>query len=441
MFGVFMRTSSTRPVPLAAASLALLVVSAATGIAAGPNFHVITYFNQLGSPVGLVEGSPGVFFSLGAGDPQRVFTITPDGSRTVIATFTSSQSGGGPLVAGDDNRFYSTVEYPAHAGGLFSVSSAPGSRKIYPVQAVNPGLTQNLPDGNLLGIATGPLGAFYLATSDLNGNVTAFYQFPSGETPLFIALYASDGNCYGVSVLPDGSAYVYRATLLGSVTKIYNFPSESFNWSEASSLIQASDGNLYGTTSKTGGYGSIYKLTLTGEYTPLYTFQSSESQAPAALIEASDGNLYGATIGGRDQLFRITTSGDFTVLRTMSVYKDGECDCRLIQGSDGIIYGAATLGGHRGVGDIFSVDAGLPKPHPAAQQFQPASGPVGTKVRIWGGNLLAASVQFNGTPATAVANSGSSYVWATVPDGATTGPITVTTPGGTVTTAASFTVQ
>jgi hypothetical protein len=50
-------------------------------------------------------------------------------------------------------------------------------------------------------------------------------------------------------------------------------------------------------------------------------------------------------------------------------------------------------------------------------------------------------VQFNGTPATAVANSGSNYVWAIVPAGATTGPITITTPGGTVTTTASFTVK
>jgi hypothetical protein len=50
-------------------------------------------------------------------------------------------------------------------------------------------------------------------------------------------------------------------------------------------------------------------------------------------------------------------------------------------------------------------------------------------------------VQFNGTHATSVSNSGSNYVWATVPAGATTGPITVTTPGGLSTTPASFIVQ
>ena len=62
-------------------------------------------------------------------------------------------------------------------------------------------------------------------------------------------------------------------------------------------------------------------------------------------------------------------------------------------------------------------------------------------MRIWGQNLFGASVQFNGVPAAAVRNSGSNYVWATVPEGATTGPLAITTPGGTVTTKASFTVE
>jgi hypothetical protein len=50
-------------------------------------------------------------------------------------------------------------------------------------------------------------------------------------------------------------------------------------------------------------------------------------------------------------------------------------------------------------------------------------------------------VNFNGVPATAVSDSGANYVWATVPSGAASGPITVTTPGGTITTRASFTVE
>ena len=112
-----------------------------------------------------------------------------------------------------------------------------------------------------------------------------------------------------------------------------------------------------------------------------------------------------------------------------------------MQGSDGIIYGIAHAGGSTGSGAVFALDLGLAKPAPSAQKFLPESGAVGTNVRIWGSNLLSATVQFNGTPATTVSNSGSNYAFATVPAGAVTGPITVTTPGGSITTEANFTVQ
>jgi uncharacterized repeat protein (TIGR03803 family) len=112
-----------------------------------------------------------------------------------------------------------------------------------------------------------------------------------------------------------------------------------------------------------------------------------------------------------------------------------------LQGSDGKLYGMAQGGGPHGDGVFFALDAGLPAPKPQALEFSPASGAVGTKVRIWGRNLLQASAQFNGATAAGVYSSGPNYVWATVPEGATSGPITVITPGGTSTTAASFTVQ
>ncbi len=121
--------------------------------------------------------------------------------------------------------------------------------------------------------------------------------------------------------------------------------------------------------------------------------------------------------------------------------RDGACQCDLVLGSDGIIYGTAQGGGATGAGAVFALDVGLPKPQPWAGEFGPQAGPAGTRVRIWGHNLLAASVQFNGVPATAVSSSGPNYVWATVPSGAVTGPITVVTPGGANTTKSNFTVQ
>jgi hypothetical protein len=65
---------------------------------------------------------------------------------------------------------------------------------------------------------------------------------------------------------------------------------------------------------------------------------------------------------------------------------------------------------------------------------------VGTSVDVQGANFTGTtSVKFNGTAAHFTVNS-STRITATVPVGATTGPISVTTPNGTGTSSNSFTV-
>ncbi len=79
-------------------------------------------------------------------------------------------------------------------------------------------------------------------------------------------------------------------------------------------------------------------------------------------------------------------------------------------------------------------------PPPSISSFSPEQGQVGTAVTIVGSNFTGtSSVTFNGTPATfTVTNDG--QISTTAPAGAATGPITVTTPNGAVTSYASFTV-
>jgi hypothetical protein len=77
---------------------------------------------------------------------------------------------------------------------------------------------------------------------------------------------------------------------------------------------------------------------------------------------------------------------------------------------------------------------------PGIVGFTPTSGPVGTTVTITGRNLSGATqVAFNGTPATLVSDTATQIV-TRVPAGATTGPISVTTPKGTAIKAKTFTV-
>jgi IPT/TIG domain len=82
---------------------------------------------------------------------------------------------------------------------------------------------------------------------------------------------------------------------------------------------------------------------------------------------------------------------------------------------------------------------------PTITSFTPAFGPVGTSVIITGTNFsgtgfTTTSVKFNNVTATFVVNS-ATQITATVPTGATTGKISVTTPGGTATSTANFTVS
>ena len=73
--------------------------------------------------------------------------------------------------------------------------------------------------------------------------------------------------------------------------------------------------------------------------------------------------------------------------------------------------------------------------------FAPTSGPVGSSVILTGAGFTGASaVSFNGMTATSFSVDSDTQITVTVPTGATSGAIAVTTPGGTATSATSFTV-
>src|SRR5438445_273676 len=98
-----------------------------------------------------------------------------------------------------------------------------------------------------------------------------------------------------------------------------------------------------------------------------------------------------------------------------------------------------TAGGTAASTSNFTVTS-PPPPAPTISDFAPASGPVGTSVQINGTNFSGASaVTFNNITATYTVISPTT-IQATVPSAATTGPISVTTDGGTVSSVSNFTV-
>ncbi len=90
-------------------------------------------------------------------------------------------------------------------------------------------------------------------------------------------------------------------------------------------------------------------------------------------------------------------------------------------------------------GPTFTVLA----PLPVMSNITPLTGGVSETVTItgenFGGNITDNTVSFNGTTAV-ITSSSTTSITTSVPDGATTGPISITAPGGTVTSSEDFTV-
>jgi hypothetical protein len=430
--------------------IAVGILSAGPAVSGAATVRLIANMVQGATPNALIEGSPGLFYLL-AGGPNAIISVSTHGTITTLASFPDPgyilESNPGSIAA--NGLLYSSVANSPTVGNfvfnVFSVGTSASSEQIYSTQNFVPFVTGNLPDTKLFGLVYDSLNNSYLGTTDLKGNVTTFYPFAPYNRPAG-PIYGADGNYYGTSypAVAGATTYFYQVTPSGAFTQVATLPFVTVNYQGGGLVLEGTDGNFYGVQSTglgcpTTQHGGVYKLTPSGQYTLLHDFGTCAKAIVDSLIEASDGKLYGIT-EGPNIIFSLTKSGVYQNVAQLNGI-DGFCGCGIIQGHDGIIYGAASGGGSTGSGTVFAVDLGLPKPKPRAQRFHPATGPAGTQVLIWGYNLFEASVQFNGVPATVVRNSGSNYVWAAVPAGATSGPLTVTTPGGTTTTHASFTLQ
>jgi uncharacterized repeat protein (TIGR03803 family) len=424
--------------------------------------------------VTLVQGTDGNLYGTtysSTGTDGTVFKVTTAGSLTTLHTFCQ---GGYPcldgalpeagLTLGTDGNFYGTttgggtnsngtVFQITPAGKLTTLHSFDNTDGADPevalVQASN---------GNFYGTTTsggtGDIGTIFQITS--SGAFTSLHSFDNtdGVYPKTGLVQASNGNLYGATYEGGtGSGTVYDITTAGKLSTLAIFdPADGGG--ATGKLVQASNGNFYGTTigGGTSSQGTVYEITPAGKLTTLYSFCSkancTDGGTPyAGLIQASDGNLYGTTFaggtakycnGGCGTVFEITLAGKLTTLYnfcSQANCADGQSpQGGLVQDTNGTFYGTTYYGGTDGIGTIYSLSNGL---SPFVKVLQ-ASGKVGASIIILGTNLTGAtSVSFNGVAASFTVVS-STEIEATVPADATTGPITVVTPGGTLKTIVIF---
>jgi len=155
-----------------------------------------------------------------------------------------------------------------------------------------------------------------------------------------------------------------------TVTTLANFDGTNGAYPADVQLIQGPDGNLYGATAAGGvyGFGTIFKLAPNAGLTTLYNFTNgNDSGGPNGLVLDTDGDLYGTTVDAGfghvwGTAFKITTSGEFTVLHTFLGWpNEGGQANALILGPDGALFGTTYYGGtgnacaHYGCGTVFKM--------------------------------------------------------------------------------------
>lgn len=420
------------------------------------------------------SNAKGVVFKLSGGTITALHTfsgVAPDGS------FPSAG-----LVLGTNGKFYGTTELGGAFGGgiVFSMASSGVFKTLHSFNGADgfdaEGALVQSTMGPFFGTTEGggTAGGGTVFKISPAGSFTSLYNFgtKSGDGFFSFAGLAQglDGKFYGTTVAGGGNACncgaVFNVTAGGTEKVLHGFGSGGNFFDGAqpiSGLVRGLDGNFYGTAQgggfQFGGNGTVFKITPAGVLTPLHAFAGypGDGSLPyAGLTLGSDGNLYGTTFQGGSQtaacncgtVFQIAPDGTYRLLYSFTNGTDGRNPYGgLFQATDGLFYGTAIAGGPntnascfydstQTCGTIFAVFVGL---HPFVIDL-PAAAKVGKTVKILGNNLSGTSaVAFNGTPASFTVVSGT-QIKTSVPVGATTGSVTVTTPSGTLTSNVPFRV-
>ena len=325
-----------------------------------------------------------------------------------------------------------------------------GNAQTLPTSVSDTSLTTTVPAG----ATSGPITLFVtgsMVQSSANFTVT------SGAQPPTIA-------SFGPTTAPVGTKVVINGTNFNGATSV------QFNSTPATNVTVNSPTQItaFVPTSATTGPIRVTTPGGTGTSTTSFTVSqadgSTTSRYIARLFNIDDvgkvilnGNTvlqanYNETreldissqmvVGSNTVRFTVENTGDgftfgFTLLKDGQTIFADQCGTASVQGCNnnsnqtGTVYDLA----------VPVTISGPPAPAPVITSFSPTSGPVGTTVTIAGSNLTgASSVKFNATNALTFNVVSASQITATVPVGATTGRISVTTSGGTATSSSNFTV-
>jgi uncharacterized repeat protein (TIGR03803 family) len=422
---------------------------------------------------GLFLGTDGNFYGANYEGGQygygNIFKITPSGTLTVLHQFTGIapdwSAPWAPPVQGKDGNYYGTaaagVAYKITAAGKFSVIS-----NLIPAAVSGPLIQAT--DGYFYGTSNngGAHSCGVVFRMSAAGAMKTIYEFDytHGCYPFAPLVQGTDGNFYGTTAYGGsaGEGVVYKVTARGVLTVLRNFV-DTVAPDPFAGLVLATDGNFYGATDGGGqaGMGVLFKITKTGAYTALYEVpQGYTGHFPYATpMQHTNGKIYGLMyVGGSNNegTFYSLDVGLAPFAKLMTTQgKAGQVVEILGQGFTGttsVMFGTGPASftivsptymtakvpatGTTGYVTVTTPSGTLIssltfKVLPVITSFTPTAGPVGTKVTITGSGFIGATkVTFGGVKAISYTVHSGTQITATVPIGAKTGNIAVTTLGG-----------
>lgn len=405
------------------------------------------------------QGRDGNFYGTlvtgGVNGNGTVYKTTPSGTFTVLHSFSGSdgfEPYSGLTLGTDGNLYGSTYQGGVNnQGTIFKITPTGTLTTLHSFSFADGGLPIGAP------VEGKKSGTFYGAT--LSGTAysitsTGTFKMLPNRTPgqsYAPLVLASDGNFYGTTITGGlGFGTVFRMSSAGVIKVVYNFDN-THGAEPYGPVVQGSDGFLYGTT-RYGGTsdplnGVVFKLSTGGAITVLHEFDrfspTDGCEPVAGLVSGLDGNFYGATYSGAagkgqyGTLFQITKTGTYILLYALDQTHGANPQSTPMQRTDGIIYGATSLGGSGSNGVFYSLNDGI-SPFVSLVGFP--VGTAGQTIGILGNGLTGtAEVKFGSGSATFTVVS-DSYLTAVVPTSGTTGTVVVTTPGGTLKSKQTFKV-
>jgi uncharacterized repeat protein (TIGR03803 family) len=183
--------------------------------------------------------------------------------------------------------------------------------------------------------------------------------------------YGGDGPCKPNG--EEGCGTIFQITTAGKEEVLYSFqygPNDGAG--PDGTMVMDSAGNLYGTTlgggnlatvcsSNDDGCGTVFEYTTAGKESVLYKFcpdpaaKCPDGVGPSGvLVRDASGNLYGTTVGGGAHgdgtVFKVTTSGEETVLYSFCAKKNctdgyGPMGGLALDATTGMLYGTTITGG------------------------------------------------------------------------------------------------